>query len=389
MKNILKAYFKKTARHLCAGMILIFCILQTGCWNYRGLDQLGIATGIAVDRPDPNGPYCITIEMISTDTGSPAEGVKVIHLEMHGDTIFTAVRNGKRRASNKLYGGSIRTLIISKQVAQEEGVRDLLEQLYRDVEPRETISVIISQEDSARELFFVESIDTQIASYELHETVVEDKDTTDSTVDVPLYMTYRLLTEEGCTLVLPAVHTVRNIDDLINETNGIAYFKGDKLAGYLSPKQTAYFLFMVNKLESGAFSFSLRDDGSNPISTNVDVTRTNRSVRLEDGRIVFDFSLNFNVGIAEVKRQVNLEDMDERNNLEDIISLRVQENLIESFENMKDTGVDLFGLGHLLYESDPDVWFENKDNWDELIQTAVFNPEVRATIRSTGFIQNF
>ena len=389
MKNIIKRNIKRLTRHACAVLIIIACILQSGCWNYVGLDQLGIVAGIALDKPDPNGAYCMTAEMISTDTGTPSEGIKVMHLEMQGDTIFTAVRNGKRRSSNKLYGGSIQTLIISNQLAKEEGIKTLLEQLYRDVEPRETVSVIISQEKSACELFFVESIDTKIASYELHETIVEDKDTTDSTVDIPLNMTYRLLSEEGCTLVLPVVHTVKNLGKLSNETNGIAYFKDDKLAGYLSAEQTAYFLFMIGKLESGAFSFYLGDNNPLPISANISVSHSKRALRFENGHLVFDLSIKLDTNIAEIKNQVDLENLDDRNALEGAISRQIKENLIESFKNMQDTGIDIFSLGHLLYETDPKAWFKNKSSWDEIIRNAEFNPEIQTTIQSTGLIKNY
>ena len=350
---------------------------------------MDIVTGLAVDRPDPNGPYRITAELINTDIGSQSEGINVNYIELQGDSMFTAVRDGKRRSSNSLYAGALETVIISNQIAKDEGVLSILEQLFSSPEPRETIEVVVSQEKSAREHFYVEGIDTSIPSYEMSETIAEDKRTVDVTISVPIYKAYSMAKDEGCTLTLPTVHTAYNLDKLVNETNGLAYFKGDRLAGYLDAEETKYFLLITGEMKSGPISLYLLEDNPHPVSMNIKKIHSKRELSFEDGQLVFDYKMSCNINIAEIQDAIDLESLEQRNWLEDEIGGAIEKGIRASFENMKETGVDLFSLGQILYRKDHKLWYSCKDSWEDILQHASIRSDISVTIESIGTIKNY
>ncbi len=58
-----------------------------------------------------------------------------------------------------------------------------------------------------------------------------------------------------------AFHTVLNNTKLIDEANGISVFKDQKLVGFLTPEESKYYLFAVDKIRGGLFSFPYGEDG--------------------------------------------------------------------------------------------------------------------------------
>jgi spore germination protein KC len=54
-----------------AALIIITAALLGGCWNYRGLDDMSIASGLAIDRDTASGLYHLSFEYV--DRGEKCE----------------------------------------------------------------------------------------------------------------------------------------------------------------------------------------------------------------------------------------------------------------------------------------------------------------------------
>lgn len=156
------------------------CFLLGGCWDYKGLNTIDIVTGTAIDKDANTGMYLLTFEIVNTAVGGKNTPIEVKYIETQGSTLYGAIRNAKRELTNKLYGGNMQAIIISRQIAQQEGVLDVLEMFLRDGEPRETLSVTISQEETAKSILMSKRLDSKIIAFEIHELIEEDNDTTSS-----------------------------------------------------------------------------------------------------------------------------------------------------------------------------------------------------------------
>lgn len=78
-------------------------VILSGCWNYRGLDQLNIVVGIAIDFDQEENLFDITYEVADLtkgDKNSNAAG-KTIHAK--GATLFDTARNAKRKEADRLF----------------------------------------------------------------------------------------------------------------------------------------------------------------------------------------------------------------------------------------------------------------------------------------------
>lgn len=370
-------------------LIILFCTLLSGCWNYKGLDDIDIVTGLAVDKDQSTGMYQITIEILDTQTSGKEGEISAKYIYAEGETIFDAIRNSKRRLINKLYGGNMQTLIISKEIVEKEGVSIIIEELLRDGEPRETMSVVISQEDTAKAILLTDGLDSNIISHEIHEMVKEDNKVTASTINTQLYQAYNSIKGEGKALVLPAVHLINNIDKKVVEGNGIALFKNDYLQGFLSPRDTMYYLFIVDKIKNGVISFPI-ENSEESVSMEIKGSKTDTKVSFNQNTLYIDVSVRVELNIMEVKSQLDILNSYERDKLEALTEEYLEERITELFKKVQSQNkIDIFGLGDLLYKKDPDLWRKLEVNWDELFQDASIEVKVQTDIISSGVLKNY
>ena len=371
----------------CA-LVLWCCVSLSGCWDYRGLDEIDIVTGLAVDK-DTSGNYRLTIEIVDIQ-GSAKEGdPSARYVEAEGETIFDAIRNSKKRLINKLYGGNMQTLVISRQIAETEGVSIILEELLRDGEPRETMSVVISQEDTAQAILLAKGIDSKIISYEIHDNVEEDNRVTAATVNMPLYKAYNAIKGTGNSLTLPAVHCVQNGEETVVESNGIALFEGDKLIGFLPSKNSMYYLFFRNELKGGVISFPVsREDDS--VSLEIKGCKTDVDVSFKNEKAFVTLSIDIKLNVMEIKSQLSISQKSERKDLEQQTAAFLQTSITDFFKDVQTQNkIDIFGFGRQLYQKNPDLWESIEDDWNELFQDAVIQVKVNAKIQSAGVLKDY
>lgn len=364
------------------------CLLLSGCWDYRGLNNIDIVTGMAVDKDETTGLYHLTLEIVDTQTADGGK-MEAKYVETDGATVFDALRNSKKRLINKLYGGNLQTLIISRQVAQNDGVSAILEELLRDGEPRETLSVAISQEETAREILQTKGLDSNIIAYEVHEMIEEDNEVTASTKNMPLYKAYNAVRGTGHALVLPAIRCIQNGEETVAEVNGIAVFKEDRLIGFQTPENTMYYLFIVNEVQSGSISFPYAD-AQESISMEIKGSSTKTKVSYADGQVHVRANIKLKLNVTEIKGQIDIVQAQQREALEARVAQVLSERLSAFFwEVQTQVGQDIFGLGGDLYRAQPDLWRMVKDQWETLFKEASFTVSIEADILTSGVLKNY
>lgn len=377
-------------RRICgAALALLCCFSLTGCWNYRGLNDLDIVTGIAVDRNPETGLYDLTFEIADTQNAGAEDEIAAKYVQAQGETIFDTIRNSKKRLINKLYGGNLQTVIISHQIAEQDGVSSVLEELLRDGEPRETLSVVISQEDTAREILLTEGIDSKIIAYEINEMIREDSRVTASTKNLPLYQAYNAIRGPGGSLVLPAARCIENNGQNAAEVNGIALFLKDRLIGYETPENTLYYLFIMDELQNGVISFPVTDPDES-VSMQIKSSKASTGVSYENGQLSVALHLKIKLNVMEVKGQLAVSQTQQREQLEVLTEQMISLRISEFFHEIQTrVGVDIFGLGKLLYQKEPEVWRSVEADWESLFQKASLSVAVEADVISSGVMKDY
>ena len=361
-------------------LLTLLCLLHlTGCWNYRGLNEMTVVAGMAIDRDPKSGKYLLTFEFVDISTPVKEKGASGELIQSEGETLFEAVRDAKRRLSNKLYFGHNQIVILSKEIASSEDVVSLLDWLLRDGECRETLFVAISQGETAREVFDVDGADQKLVSHKLQMVIREDKRVTGSTLPVELYELYEDSKSPGRELALPAVHRVENGEELVTEINGLAVFKKEKLVGFLSPEDAKYYLFAINRFENGVLPFHDPESGEARGTLEVGKSKTQYDIEVEGGEVKLIVKPKLTVFMGELMEtdvKLDVAKLDEitraaEKELEEKISGVIRKIQTE-FQS------DILNFGNLIYKRNYALWTELEDTWDEKFPT--LKVEVRVDI---------
>lgn len=372
------------------GSLLVFSMLLmlSGCWDYRGLDEMSIVTGVAIDKKPDGGGYLLSFETVDLTKPVKEHGLKSLIIESEGKTLFDAVRNAKKRITNKLYFGQAQLIIISEEIASSEDITNIVDWFLRDGECRETICVVISQEETARDVIIVKGAGEAIISHEIFKILNTDPEVTSSTLCFELYEIFNNIKAKGEELALPVFHIVKNDEMLIPEANGMAIFKDDKLVGFLPPDESKFYMFAIDEVKGGVLPMSSsgeKDDFTLEISEN----KTDTSFEYKDGKLKVNLKTKTTVYLDEVEgNEYSVDEGYIIDELEKVAEKQLEENIRTVIKKVQsEYGSDIFGFGNMIYKKDLKVWKQLSENWEEHFRSLEVEVDSEIQIVNTAFLK--
>lgn len=374
---------------------LLFCLLYIlvalglcGCWNYRGLDQVNIVVGIAVDFDKENNEYKMSYEVADLLTAEKRSNIGSRIITSEGKNLFDAARNAKKKEQDRLYFGSSYVLVISQQFAKEEGIFDAIEWFLRDGECRETMCVALSQEDTAGVILEKDEKMSGIMSSIIHDIVTKDKSSTASTVHMQLYDIYNMLKSKGNAAILPALHKTKNGDREVTEVNGSAVFKGDKLAGFLTPEESRYVLFAEDRLEGGILTLDMLGRKTDDIALEIFRSDTKKSFSYEQGRLKVKIESSIDVAVAENHEELDVTNKEVIKRIEEAAVGMIEEKIKAVVVKVQqEYQADIFGFSDMIYKRDLKLWEELEPHWNEVFSNIEIEVTSKVHIVNSGFIK--
>lgn len=371
-------------RYILILIILISCILLTGCWNYREIDSIYIIAGIAIDKVPDKNQYNVTVEFINIIENKTEKNFESILLETKGDSIFDAITKMTRISAKRPYWGHASTIIISEEVARE-GIIPFLDFIARNEEGRLSTNVYISKEKSAKNVLETKSFSTDIKSYELEIMVNESK----HLVKVPALKTYQVVNALAIPkvhIVLPVVVAFSNNGEDTNLLSGGAVFSMGKLVGFLEEDDVIPFLFIKDEVQSGIIN--VKAEEKNPDDTIIlEIFKSNTKIRPIYGNetIGFDIRIKTEASIAELTTMTDYISLEGREKLKKL----AEESLEKQIENhikdvQKKFGFDIFGFGNIIRQRNPKLWKTIEKDWDSIFMDLDFNIVCDIHIKNSG-----
>lgn len=369
-------------------MILLIIPLLSGCWDYRGLNELTIVTGVAIDKDVLSSMYSLTFEFVDLSKSNKITGIKSNFVESKGATVFDAIRNAKKKLYNKLYFADAQVIVISHQIAKSEGIQGIIDFFLRDQEPRETINVIISEESTAKELIMAKGLDNAVTSETISKIIHDDSTVTASTNKIELYHVVNILLGQGKCLTLPAFHITKDIEELNAEANGIAAFHKDKLIGFLTTEETKYYMFGLDQIQGGLFTFTHFGNSETKITLEINKNKTQFQFFDQNGKLRIRIKPQVETSLKETDGTMELLDKTVIKELEKEAS-RELSNRIQSIidKAQHEYHCDIFGFGNRIYQNDFKLWRKIGTKWDEIFSSATIQVQSEVFIQDTGFIQ--
>jgi len=361
-------------------ILLPFSFILVGCWNYRELEDMNIVVGAAIDKGIYK-EYMITLEILEPSIGEETPTTSRL-ISSEGDSIFDAVRNAISISGQKLYWSHNKVLILSKEIAQK-GVIGILDWFHRDAETRSDVYILISKENSAKEILEKKEKEGQVTSFNLLDILVNQKNLAKAP-DVQIWKLTDDIINDGIMAIAPTIELTISDDNLCPKVAGTAIFKNDKLVGFLDENETHYLLFLRDKIKGGILDLNPEGKNEPPtITLEIFDSKTKIQPVTKGNEIEMNVNINTLGSIAAIKNTKNYLANEEI--LEKVTSSSIKENCEKLISRVQsEYGTDIFGFGAKTRIRYPTLWKEIGGNWENIFQNLKVNITVKAEIKNSA-----
>jgi spore germination protein KC len=389
---------KRIQGGILAGLVIV--LLLTGCWSRQELNELGIVSGIAVDKSD--GQYQLSVQVVIPDQVNVRSGKNETPVTMYkavAPTLFEAFRKLTETSPRKIYTAHIRTLVLSEEVARG-GIARVIDILVRNPETRPDYFVLIARQSSAENILKVLTPLDKIPGEALFNSLDTSSKVWAPVAAVTVDTLIDQLMTQGMSPLLPGISLLENdssesqnedmrkIDHPIKlNYSGMAVFQNDKLIGWLSKDEGKGYNYIMNQVNSTVGHMRCPD--GKLISLEVINSHTEMKSRMKSGKPIVEISVNLEANIGEVECNIDIDDPRVIQSLQ----REGEENLEELMKQSVDVAmhkykVDVFGFGRAINNSYPKLWKKMEKDWTEEFPNLEVVYKTDVHIRNTGMIGN-
>ena len=365
--------------------LLFIPTMLSGCYNYREIEHVLLVMGIAYDMDKETGEYCLNIETVNFTGSGQSMETKSVLISSKGDSIFDASRNSVDAAGKKSYWRHKQIAIIGKSIAEGD-IFSIIDMITRDADPRMSIYLVVSKEDTAEEIMQSKMPGYEIVSNGIYDAL-ENSSGTSAYIPMQVYQVNTDLLADGISLVLPTVFLGDNNGEKTVNVAGSAVFKEEKLIGYLDADETKYLTFAKDMIEGGLITMTDPENG-HTITLEIFNNSTDIIPEMTDQGIKIKIKTNTEVSLAELDYYLK---NSTKENLDRIAALgedTIKENLLAVVKKVQqDFGTDSFGFGAKVKKKTPEIWKLLEDDWDSYFANLQVEVECKVTIKNTGWRQ--
>lgn len=364
-------------------ILLLFIFISTNlssCWNYREINDMSIVSGVAIDKGGADGKYEVTVELIDIQQGKEIN-MHSKYITISGNTMFEISRNMISLIGKKLYWSHSKSIIISEDIARD-GISGILDWYSRDAETRTDARVLVSKENTAKEILKSKPVTENYTSFELSK-LLKNEDTLSNVPVVDLWDILDTLAQDGLSTWLPTVKINKNNDDNILQVDGSAIFSKDKLIGCIDENSTKNILFAKDKVKGGLLI--LDKESESPVTFEIFKNKTTIKPSVEKGNLQFNIYTDTTVSLDEIQSDYEFYTEEGKSELENELSDMLQKSIYSSIKRIQsEYGADILGFGAKLYENNPATWNDVKDDWDKTFKTLTISVNSKVNIKNSA-----
>lgn len=370
--------------------LILIVLFLSGC-NYRELDKIAITVGCGLEKVDDG--YKITVQIADTqkqgDSNSSTSPVRFKNYTYTDRTIHEAARGILTKLPKKAYTKHMQILVIDEKIANN-GINEIIDFWFREVELRNDFYVFVSKDSTPIEVLGVLTQIYPINSVGIRNLIENNFKYLGGTVLTTfddLTSSYISKTKE---IILPTIVVLGkdgnkkdNLESSIPESlislSETAYFRNNKLVGYLDKKQTIYYNLVKNALKTSIISYECDKDKFVTFEiienkTDIDIVKNKPEVNIKvqaKGNltsIMCEYDISKNDGIKMIEKEGSLE---------------IKKQIDSLFKLSKDNKTDIFSIRDIYYKHN-NKYYKNISNYNDFFDNLKVNVDVKLNIFEKG-----
>lgn len=387
---------KKKAILLLA-LSALFPLCLSGCSDYRGIEELTIIAGVAVDIDENNDElFKLTFEIVDTRYSSDVEKRPAYLLETTGEDINTAVSRLSYKIQNQFSFSHVEIIVIGADVLRIHSLNDIVDAFMRDRGTRDNMMVLVSTDITAAKIFEGPNEgreDTVNVSFELNNSFLSDAKSLDGVKLLEIYEVYGQLSEAACAIMLPCLCVSTEDQPVVIYDGQAVIDKSGHYVGKLTEDELRMFLLADTARTAGAYSLTLEPDPETGERTYLSVvvrnTTPTKSFSFDGEKFTLRVDVKATVSAIEIGDGGELTGelvSDFQSRLSKEMSEEATASLSEARNRL---GQDILRFAKVIRGHDPALWRRVSENWEGYYRDAELIVNCDVYMNSTGLMGNY
>lgn len=390
---------KNKLKKIIVGLLVVSFLLQSGCWNRRELETIGVVMIVVIDKDDKTGEFkcyfgVVKPAQLRSQGGETVERAAVM-FESRGRTIFEAIRATLTETPRKLFFGQLLTLVITEKVAKEGEIGDVLDMMLRDHEFRRNIKLYITPNTGETAILSrpefenllakeINSIGDQSKSIGMFPDININDFVKVLASDVPNPIAPILIIKEGLQLQKLSEDATEKAP-MVPFVEGAVVFKGEKFAGEIDKMTTRGLMFITNKIKSTIVVVPSPGIEQKPISVEVVQSKAKVTPNLDGDLPSIYIEVKVEANIGEQMDDTNFAKEENLKQLEKIVAKEIEKDIQKTIDSAQlDLRVDYFGFGEDVHRKYKEYWKEHKTQWENIFPDINIATDVEVKLRRMG-----
>ncbi|WP_223593908.1 Ger(x)C family spore germination protein [Neobacillus bataviensis] len=374
-------------------LLVMSVILLTGCWNRVEINDIAIVTAIGLDLVEGD-EIRLSLQValpskLGPAVGGGTSGKSTIVISETGRTVSEAYRNIQGKLPRRIFFSQSRVLLVGEDLAKK-GVTHIIDFHTRYAEPRINSFIMFTKGRASEILKSMPRFESASAE-EMKELAKQD-------LGMKIYVRdfLNMLLTDGLEPFAPQFSLkplevkTKDKSGKIQALNGIAVFKKDKLAGWMTPVETRGLLWIRNEMKAGIITVDVpKEKGGGYVSMEIVRAEAKLVPIIKHGTLRMTVKITSEYSVIENDSKLKLfetkiiEDLQEKveNEIKDRLQLVVN-------KAQNDFRSDIFGFGQTVYRKYPKQWNTRyKKNWEQEFAQLDVSIDSKAFIRRIGLIK--
>ena len=350
-------------------LIIPISLLLTGCYDYKEINSIAIASATEITKE--NGEYITTIQAINPQAPNKTTVTQapfVIYSEK-GKTLQEAYRKISLKSSRFIYSSHLQLLIINEELAKED-ITEIIDFYIRNPSIRTEFYVAIGKDKNI--LKVITPID-EISSASIKESIETNTKYLGSVSKVTFNEFVNMTINPNLEIVLPTIELIekeeKSTGEKIENTEdtepknyykltGLAFFKNNKLKGYLTTEESRNYNIITNNIKNTIITYECQKDKY--LTTEITSSKSNIDISNNFINISIKLTGNLNESLChyELKKESTID------KIENEINTHLEKELTNNINKMKDKyNIDAYGFLDNIYKHDYKTYKKIKASW--------------------------
>ena len=317
-----------------------------------------------------------------------------------GPSIDEAIQNNSRINPEKIYLSHTKAIIISEELASQQGIGPVVDFLSRNPEIRQKTLFLISKKGEFDKVF-LPNAKLSIDSGKLIEKIVKNRSVNSMILESRLkdflelyYDSYKTPYALGVGSIQTFMDNASIEQDYENvgantydiDVGGIAVFKRDKMVGWLTSDESRGFLWVKGKVEGG--NIHVMYEGKR---IDLKVLKTKSRIRplVENRQMKIDVNIQVDTVIRTSYADIDFDAKSVTDKISQILNKQVAQEVREALNESKNLSTDCFGFGNCFFENYPNYWKQNESHWPDNYAQINIAIQVKSNIQNIGLVKKF